>query len=58
MRMRADRLGLSDAPVDLASTTSVRDIIASLDGADPPQVVVADSIQTLYVDNLTQHQEP
>ena len=52
VRMRADRLGLSDAPVDLASATSVRDIIASLDGTDPPQVVVADSIQTLYVDNL------
>ena len=50
--MRADRLGLADAPVDLASATSVRDIIASLDNANPPHLVVADSIQTLYVDNL------
>ena len=52
VRMRADRLGLADAPVDLASATSVRDIMASLDDANPPHVVVADSIQTLYVDNL------
>jgi len=52
VRMRAERLGLADAPVDLASATSVRDIMASLDDANPPHVVVADSIQTLYVDNL------
>ena len=52
VRMRAGRLGLADAPVDLASATSVRDIMASLDDANPPHVVVADSIQTLYVDNL------
>ena len=52
IRMRAERLGLADAPVELASATSVRDIVASLDEADPPHVVVADSIQTLYVDNL------
>ncbi len=52
VRMRADRLGLAEAPVQLASATSVRDIMASLDDAHPPHVVVADSIQTLYVDNL------
>ncbi len=52
VRMRADRLGLADAPVDLASATNVRDIMASLDDANPPHVVVADSIQTLHVDNL------
>ena len=52
VRMRADRLGLAGASVELASATSVRDIIASLDDANALQVVVADSIQTLYVDNL------
>jgi len=52
VRMRAERLGLADAPVELASATSVRDIVATLDEAQPPHVVVADSIQTLYVDNL------
>ncbi|MBT7954804.1 MAG: DNA repair protein RadA [Rhodospirillaceae bacterium] len=52
VRMRADRLGLADANVELASATNVRDIMASLDDHDAPTVVVADSVQTLYVDNL------
>ena len=52
VRMRADRLGLTNANVELASATNVRDIIESLDDHDAPTVVVADSVQTLYVDNL------
>ncbi|HYC02514.1 MAG TPA: DNA repair protein RadA [Azospirillaceae bacterium] len=52
VRMRAARLGLANAKVDLAAATSVRDIVASLDAADGPRVAVIDSIQTMYVDNL------
>lgn len=52
VRLRAARLGLKDAPVDLASATSVRDIAATLDVADPPDVVVIDSIQTMILDSL------
>ncbi|MBB3265341.1 DNA repair protein RadA/Sms [Azospirillum sp. OGB3] len=52
VRLRAVRLGCAAAPVQLASATSVRDIVASLDGTDGPEVVVIDSIQTMYVDNL------
>ena len=52
VRMRADRLGLANANVELASATNVRDIMVSLDDHDAPTVVVADSVQTLYVDNL------
>ena len=52
IRLRAARLGLADAPVNLAAATSVRDIVTSLDTADPPQVVVIDSIQTMFVDTL------
>ncbi|MCK6453662.1 MAG: DNA repair protein RadA [Alphaproteobacteria bacterium] len=52
VRMRAERLGVADAPVQLASATSVRDIVASLDSADRPAVAVVDSIQTMYVDTL------
>ena len=52
VRLRAKRLGLGDAKVELASATSVRDIIASIDIPKPPQVVVIDSIQTMYLDNL------
>lgn len=52
VRMRADRLGLADAPVQLAAATSVRDIMSTLDVADPPRLVIIDSIQTMYLDNL------
>jgi DNA repair protein RadA/Sms len=52
VRLRAQRLGLGDAPVQLASATNVRDIIASLDTGTPPDVVVIDSIQTMYADSI------
>jgi DNA repair protein RadA/Sms len=50
IRMRASRLVVSDAGVDLASATSVRDILASLDRPDGPRIAIIDSIQTMYVD--------
>ena len=52
VRMRADRLGLADTPVQLAAATNVRDIVSTLDVADPPRLVIIDSIQTMYLDNL------
>ena len=52
VRMRAARLGLADTPVRLASATSVRDILTTLDVDDVPAVVVIDSIQTMFVDSL------
>ncbi|GHD49754.1 DNA repair protein RadA [Thalassobaculum fulvum] len=52
VRMRARRLGVANAPVGLAAATNVRDIVASLEAADGPDVVVIDSIQTMYVDAL------
>ncbi|NKD54858.1 MULTISPECIES: DNA repair protein RadA [unclassified Haematospirillum] len=52
VRLRAARLGLSRAPVGLASATNVGDIVATLEENDRPQVVVIDSIQTMYMDTL------
>ena len=52
VRMRAQRLGLAKAKVQLASATSLRDIITSLEAADSAQVVVIDSIQTVYADSV------
>jgi DNA repair protein RadA/Sms len=55
VRLRAERLGVADTPVQLASASSVRDIIAALDdhrGPDLPGLVVIDSIQTMYLDTL------
>ncbi|WP_120496322.1 DNA repair protein RadA [Kiloniella sp. EL199] len=52
VRLRARRLGLKGDDFLLASATSVRDIATTLDEHDAPQVVVIDSIQTMFVDSL------
>lgn len=52
VRLRAQRLGLDKASVELASSTSVRDVISSFDGKEAPEVLVIDSIQTMYIDNI------
>jgi DNA repair protein RadA/Sms len=52
VRMRARRLGLAEAPVELAAATEVRDIVAAMDAPNGPQIVVIDSIQTMFVDTL------
>jgi len=52
LRLRADRLGVADTDVGLAAATSVRDIVASLGGAGGPDLVIIDSIQTMFVDSL------
>jgi DNA repair protein RadA/Sms len=52
VRLRARRLGLGEAKVELAAATSVRDILASLEKGEAPTAVVIDSIQTMYVDTL------
>lgn len=52
VRIRARRLGLDKANVDFAAATNVRDIITTLDKNDCPDVVVIDSIQTMYLDTI------
>ncbi len=52
VRLRARRMGLGQAPVALAAATSLRDIVATLDAGSAPELVIIDSIQTMYVDNL------
>ena len=49
--LRARRLGLSGAGVRLLAETSVERIVALAAGA-PPRVMVVDSIQTLYTEQL------
>src|SRR5580692_11197496 len=48
VRLRAARLGLSDAEVQLAAQTGVEDIVATLGSGDRPKLVVIDSIQTMW----------
>ena len=52
VKMRASRLQLQDASVQLASHNNMREILATLEGPSPPQIVVIDSIQTVYIDNI------
>ena len=48
IRLRARRLGVSEAPVLLAAETNVSDIVSTLSEGARPDVVVIDSIQTLW----------
>lgn len=52
VRLRALRLGLADVSCSLASATSVRDIVSTIDGPDAPDVLIIDSIQTMFVDTI------
>jgi DNA repair protein RadA/Sms len=49
VRLRAQRLGLGDADVQLGHETSVRDIITTMTSM-APKVIVIDSIQTMVSD--------
>ncbi len=52
VRLRAERLGLGGAPVQLAAATSVRDILTTLSQSAPPALLIIDSIQTMYSDMI------
>ena len=52
VRLRAERLALADAAVELASETSVEDIIATLSQGELPRLVVIDSIQTMWTNSV------
>ncbi|MEM6941371.1 MAG: DNA repair protein RadA [Pseudomonadota bacterium] len=51
VRMRAGRLGLSKAPVQLAADTNLRNILTTLE-AERPHLAIIDSIQTMWADNV------
>lgn len=53
VRLRSRRLGLDKAKVRLATATSVKDIIASLDSDAKPDVLIIDSIQTMYIEEIS-----
>jgi DNA repair protein RadA/Sms len=52
VRLRAERLGLSGAPVELAAETNVEDIIATLSQGRSPALAVIDSIQTMWTETV------
>lgn len=52
VRMRAQRLELDDAPLQLAAAINVRDIAATLEAEPALGLVVIDSIQTMWLDSI------
>ena len=50
IRLRAQRLGAADSTVELAAETNVEDILATLADGKRPDLVILDSIQTLWSD--------
>ena len=50
VRLRAQRLGAANAPVELAAETNVEDILATIAEGKRPDLVILDSIQTLWTD--------
>ena len=52
VRLRAERLGLASAAVELAAETNVEDIVATLSQGAPPRLVIIDSIQTMWSEGI------
>ncbi|MCW3477012.1 DNA repair protein RadA [Limobrevibacterium gyesilva] len=52
VRLRARRLGLQGAKLELAASINLRDIAASLEQATDAAMVVIDSIQTMWMDSI------
>ena len=52
VRLRARRLGVHDAPLELAAAINLSDIAAGLEGAGEAALVVIDSIQTMWLDTI------
>lgn len=50
IRLRAQRLGVASSAVELAAETNVEDIIATISDTKRPDLVIIDSIQTLWTD--------
>ncbi len=51
VRLRAQRLGITNSPLILAAETNLRNIVTTLD-AEKPNLVIIDSIQTMWVDHI------
>src|SRR5215472_3201928 len=52
VRLRAERLGLAEAMVEVAAETSVEDIVATVSQGATPRVLVIDSIQTMWTQTV------
>src|SRR5215475_9472138 len=52
VRLRAERLSLAEARVEVAAETSVEDIVATVSQGATPRLLVIDSIQTMWTQTV------
>ena len=52
VRLRAERLGLAEAMVEVAAETSVEDMVATVSQGNTPRLLVIDSIQTMWTQTV------
>ena len=52
VRLRARRLEVADRPVELLAETNVENIVTTLQAGKPPALLVVDSVQTLWTDQV------
>ncbi|MCH8861618.1 MAG: DNA repair protein RadA [Proteobacteria bacterium] len=50
--MRAERLGIDGSRISFGTETNVRDVLTTLDDVKSVDVVIIDSIQTMFVDGI------
>ncbi len=53
IRLRAQRMGVKQDSIQLAATTNVAEIINSIVAKEVPTVVIIDSIQTMFLDEIS-----
>lgn len=53
VRLRAKRMNINEDTIDLASTTNVSEIVSSIKKDTKPTIVVIDSIQTMFLEELS-----
>jgi DNA repair protein RadA/Sms len=53
IRLRAKRMGVLQSNIELAATTNVSEIINSIKASNEPTLVIIDSIQTMFLEDLS-----
>lgn len=52
VRLRAKRMEVAETSIQMASTTNVGDIVSLAQGEEKPAVIIIDSIQTMFLEEL------
>jgi DNA repair protein RadA/Sms len=53
IRLRAKRMNVREDSIQLAATTNVADIVSSVKASSTPTIIIIDSIQTMFIEELS-----